>query len=96
QLSGGQMQRVAIARALINDPEIVLADEPTGALDFATGQEVLRVIEKLVRQEKTTVVMVTHNAEIARMADRVIRVRDGRVGSIQENAHPRRADELLW
>ena len=95
-MSGGQQQRVAIARAIVKKPRVILADEPTGALDFATGQEVLRVIEKLVRQEKTTVVMVTHNAEIARMADRVIRVRDGRVGSIQENAHPRRADELLW
>ena len=95
-MSGGQQQRVAIARAIVKKPRIILADEPTGALDFATGQDVLRVIEKLVREEKTTVVMVTHNAEIAKMADRVIRMRDGKIGSIQENARPRSADELLW
>ena len=95
-MSGGQQQRVAIARAIVKKPRIILADEPTGALDFTTSQEVLRVIEKLVKEEKTTVVMVTHNAEIARMADRVIRMRNGRISSIQENAHPRSADELVW
>ena len=95
-MSGGQQQRVAIARAIVKNPRMILADEPTGALDYATGKEVLQIIEKLVREEKTTVVMVTHNAEIARMADRVIRLRDGRISSIQENAHPRSADELVW
>lgn len=95
-MSGGQQQRVAIARAIVKNPRMILADEPTGALDYATGKEVLRIIEKLVREEKTTVVMVTHNAEIARMADRVIRLRDGRIGSIQVNAQPRSADELVW
>ncbi|MBR4928508.1 MAG: ATP-binding cassette domain-containing protein [Oscillospiraceae bacterium] len=95
-LSGGQQQRVAIARAIVKQPKIILADEPTGALDFATGKEVLRVIEKLVHEKKTTVVMVTHNREIARMANRVIRMRDGRIGSVQENAWPRSAEELVW
>ena len=95
-LSGGQQQRISIARAIVKRPRIILADEPTGALDFTTGQEVLRVIEKLVREEKTTVVMVTHNAEIARMASRVIRLRDGKISSIQENPWPCTADELVW
>ena len=96
QLSGGQQQRVSIARALVKNPRVILADEPTAALDFATGQEVLKVIEDIVAHQGTTVVMVTHNAEIAKMANRVVKLRSGRVASIKKNLHPLSAEEILW
>ena len=95
QLSGGQQQRIAIARALVKKPRVILADEPTAALDFITGQEVLKVIEKIVKQG-TTVVMVTHNAEIAKMANRVVKLRSGKIASIKWNLHPVSAEELSW
>lgn len=78
ELSGGQQQRVAIARALINDPEIILADEPTGALDFKSGLEVMNIFTNFKKQGRT-VIMVTHTTEVARFADRIIYLRDGRV-----------------
>ena len=78
ELSGGQQQRVAIARALVNDPEIILADEPTGALDSKTGQEVMKIF-KSFKEHGKTVVMVTHTAEVAKYADRIIYLKDGRV-----------------
>lgn len=96
QLSGGQQQRVSIARAIARNPKIILADEPTAALDFKTGQEVLRVIEKVVRTRDTTVMMVTHNVEIAKMADRVISLRNGYIASIKYNGQPLHAEDLLW
>ncbi len=96
QLSGGQQQRVSIARAIVKNPRIILADEPTAALDFKTGQEILKVIEDIVHSEDTTVLMVTHNAEIAKMADRVVKLRSGKVSSIKYNAHPLHAEELVW
>ena len=96
QLSGGEQQRVAVARAVVNQPEVILADEPTAALDFQTGQDVLRVIEEVVRTGNTTVLMVTHNVEIAKMADRVVKVRNGRIASIKKNMHPLHAEELVW
>ncbi len=96
QLSGGQQQRIAIARALVKRPKVILADEPTAALDFATGQEVLRVIEDIVNNQGTTVVMVTHNAEIAKMANRVVKLRSGKIASIKWNLHPVSASELSW
>ena len=96
QLSGGQQQRVSIARALVKNPKVILADEPTAALDFQTGQEVLRVIEDIVKNRGTTVVMVTHNAEIAKMANRVIKLRSGKISSIKWNLHPLTADEIIW
>ena len=96
QLSGGEQQRVGIARAVVNRPRIILADEPTAALDFKTGQEILKVIEDIVHSEDTTVLMVTHNAEIAKMADRVVKLRSGKVSSIKYNAHPLHAEELVW
>ena len=95
-LSGGQMQRVSIARALVKDPKIILADEPTAALDYETSIKVLSVIERIARERKTTVIMVTHNPEIAKMANRVIKIRDGKISSIRVNLHPMSATELVW
>ena len=95
-LSGGQMQRVSIARALVKDPKIILADEPTAALDYETSIMVLSVIEEIVRERKTTVLMVTHNPEIAKMANRVVKLRDGKISSIRVNLHPLRATDLVW
>lgn len=96
QLSGGQQQRVSIARALVKKPKIILADEPTAALDFQTGQEVLRVFEEIVKTNGTTVLMITHNVEIAKMANRVVKLRGGYVSSIKTNMHPLTADEISW
>ena len=96
QLSGGQQQRVSIARAIVKRPKLILADEPTAALDYTTSIEVLSVVEEIVRNEGTTVMMVTHNAEIAKMADRVVKLRNGRIASIRKNLHPLHAEELVW
>ena len=95
-LSGGQMQRVSIARALVKNPKIILADEPTAALDYDTSIKVLSVIEDIVRNRKTTVLMVTHNPEIAKMANRVVKLRDGKISSVRVNLHPLKASELVW
>ncbi len=95
-MSGGQQQRVSIARAIVKNPRLILADEPTAALDYSTGLEVLRVMEKLVKEKHTTIVMVTHNIEIAKMADRVVRFKNGKIASIQINLWPVSADELVW
>ena len=96
QMSGGQQQRVSIARALVKKPKLILADEPTAALDYATSIEVLQVIEDIVNNKGTTVLMVTHNGEIAKMADRVIKVRNGKIASIKKNLNPLHATELVW
>ena len=96
QMSGGQQQRVSIARAIVKRPKLILADEPTAALDYTTSIEVLAVIEDIVRNQGTTVMMVTHNPEIAKMADRVVKVRSGRIASIKKNMHPLHAEELVW
>ena len=95
-LSGGEQQRVAIARAVAKRPRILLADEPTGALDLETGRRVLNVIHQLNRERGMTVLLVTHNAVIADMADRVIRLRDGRVVDDLVNSSPLGADQLEW
>ena len=96
QLSGGQQQRVAIARAIVKKPKLILADEPTAALDYATSIEVLSVVEDIVRNQGASVMMVTHNPEIAKMADRVIKLRGGRIAYIKKNMHPVHATELDW
>lgn len=95
-MSGGQQQRVCIARAIVKNPKLILADEPTAALDFQTGQEVLKVIEDIVVNQGTTVIMVTHNVEIAKMANRVIKLKNGKISSIRVNMHPLHAEDLLW
>ena len=96
QLSGGQQQRVSIARAIVKKPKLILADEPTAALDYTTSIEVLSALETILKTQDTTVLMVTHNTEIAKMADRVIRLRNGRIASIRRNRHPLHAEELVW
>ena len=96
QMSGGQQQRVSIARAIVKRPRLILADEPTAALDYATSIEVLSVVEDIVKNQGTTVLMVTHNGEIAKMADRVVKVRNGKIASIKKNLHPLHAEELVW
>jgi len=96
QLSGGEQQRVAIARAVAKQPEILLCDEPTGALDFTTGKIVLKVLLEVNRKMGTTVIVITHNADIGGMADRVIRMHDGGVRDIIVNENPKTVDELEW
>ena len=96
QMSGGQQQRVSIARALVKNPKLILADEPTAALDYETSIEVLQTIEEIVKEKNTTVIMITHNPEIGKMADRVVKIRSGRVFSIKKNAHPLKASQLEW
>ena len=96
QLSGGEQQRVAIARAIVKKPEVLLCDEPTGALDYTTGKLVLEVVERINRELGTTAVVITHNAAIAGMADRVIHLGDGRIVSIEANAHKISPAELSW
>ncbi len=95
QMSGGQQQRVSIARALVKNPKVILADEPTAALDYATSIEVLQVMEEIIKSG-TTMVMVTHNEEITRMADRVVRMRDGRMHEVTVNRNRARANDLVW
>ena len=94
QLSGGQKQRVAIARALIKNPKILLCDELTGALDSKSSRNVLKFIEKVNEQFKTTIIIITHNEAIADMADTVIRIKDGQVASCTNNGNKRSAEEL--
>ncbi|MEI2997725.1 MAG: ABC transporter ATP-binding protein [Senegalimassilia faecalis] len=96
QLSGGEQQRVAIARALAKNPKLLLADEPTGALDFKTGKAILKLLQDTCRNTGKTVVLITHNSAFAAIADRVIHVREGRVASMQVNPHPASAETLEW
>ncbi len=96
ELSGGEQQRVAIARALANDPTLLLCDEPTGNLDVDTGHQVLQAIRNLNQQQGTTVILVTHNTAIAPMADRIIRLHDGKVDVIEVNETPEMVAELAW
>jgi putative ABC transport system ATP-binding protein len=96
QLSGGEQQRVAIARAVAKRPEILLCDEPTGALDIATGKVVLEALNEINRRIHTTLILITHNAAIAGLADRVIKMRDGHVHSITANPNRKSVDDLEW
>jgi putative ABC transport system ATP-binding protein len=96
QLSGGEQQRVAIARAIAKRPDVLLCDEPTGALDSATGILVLQALERINRETGALTVVITHNAVIARMADRVIRLSDGRIAGTERNATRADPRELSW
>ena len=96
QLSGGQQQRTAIGRAIVKNPDILLCDEPTGALDYTTSKEILKLIETVNRKYGNTVIMVTHNAAIKDMADRVVRLRDGAIQSTTVNEHRLPAEALEW
>jgi putative ABC transport system ATP-binding protein len=96
QLSGGEQQRVAVARALAGGPRVLLGDEPTGALDLETGRTVLALLHELSHELHQTVLLVTHNASIARMADRVLRMRDGRIVGDERNEAPIPAERLEW
>ena len=96
QLSGGEQQRVSIARALSKKPRIILGDEPTGALDSETGVIVLQLLQKRSRENQDTVILVTHNADIAKCADKVIRMKNGKIREIVENEHPLAVEEVAW
>jgi putative ABC transport system ATP-binding protein len=96
ELSGGEQQRVAVARAIVKRPDILLCDEPTGALDFDTGRIVLAAIQKVNEELGTTTIVITHNSAIASMANRVVRMRDGRIVSQDENKHRIDAREIVW
>lgn len=96
QLSGGEQQRVAIARAVAKNPKILLCDEPTGALDYKTGKQVLKILQDMAREKGATVIIVTHNGALAPIADRVIRMHDARVQSIDLNPNPQKIEELEY
>ena len=96
QLSGGEQQRVSIARALAKNPKLLLCDEPTGALDYQTGKQILQLLQDMCRVEGITVVIVTHNAALADMADRLIRFKSGRVTSMTVNPEPKPIAEIEW
>lgn len=96
ELSGGEQQRVAIARAIAKNPKILLCDEPTGALDYETGKQVLKILQNMSREKASTVVIVTHNGAIAPIADRVIKVRDATVEKIEINSNPANIMDLEW
>lgn len=96
QLSGGEQQRVSIARAVAKNPKILLCDEPTGALDYQTGKQVLQILQDMSRMKGATVIIVTHNAAIAPIADRVIHMHDGTVKKIQFNEKPQKIADIEW
>lgn len=96
QLSGGQQQRCSIGRAIVKNPDILLCDEPTGALDYNTSKEILRLIETVNKKYNTTIIMVTHNEAIKDMADKVVKLRDGMIRKIVTNEHKLTANELEW
>ena len=96
QLSGGEQQRVSIARALAKNPKLLLCDEPTGALDYQTGKAILKLLQDMCRQKGMTVIVITHNTAITPMADRVIRIKNGRVSEMSLNAQPMPVQEIEW
>ncbi|MEG2351365.1 MAG: ATP-binding cassette domain-containing protein, partial [Bacilli bacterium] len=96
QLSGGEQQRVAIARAIAKNPKLLLCDEPTGALDYVTGKQILKLLQDMCRKEGMTVIIITHNLAIAPMADKVINFKSGIVSSIKINENPVSVSEIEW
>jgi putative ABC transport system ATP-binding protein len=96
QLSGGEQQRVSIARALAKNPKLLLCDEPTGALDYNTGKSILKLLQDTCREKGMTVILITHNSAIAPMADRVIRIKNGKVSDITVNDNPVSVETIEW
>ena len=96
QLSGGEQQRVSIARALAKNPKLLLCDEPTGALDYNTGKSILKLLQDTCREKGMTVILITHNSAIAPMADRVIKIKNGKVSRIIRNEHPVSVETIEW
>lgn len=96
QLSGGEQQRVSIARALAKNPKLLLCDEPTGALDYNTGKAILKLLQDMCRERRMTVIVITHNSAIAPMADRVIKIKNGKVSSMTVNENPISVETIEW
>ena len=96
QLSGGEQQRVSIARALAKNPKLLLCDEPTGALDYQTGKAILKLLQDMCRSKGMTVIVITHNSALTPMADKVIRIKNGKVSSMEENKNPVPVEEIEW
>ena len=96
QLSGGAQQRVSIARAVAKNPKLLLCDEPTGALDYVTGKLILKLLHDISRQQKKPVIIVTHNAALASMADKVLHIKSGQIERMERNAHPKSIEEIEW
>ena len=96
QLSGGEQQRVSIARALAKNPKLLLCDEPTGALDYQTGKAILKLLQDTCRERGMTVIVITHNSALTPMADRVIKIKNGKVSKMTENAQPTPVEEIEW
>ena len=96
QLSGGEQQRVAIARALAKNPKLLLCDEPTGALDYVTGKQILKLLQDTCRQKKMTVIVITHNSALTPMADRVIKIKNGKVSKMYLNENPEPIENIEW
>ena len=96
QLSGGEQQRVSIARAMAKNPKLLLCDEPTGALDYATGKKILKLLYDVSKQRKRLVIIVTHNSALKDMADKVIYIKSGQIERIESNASPVPIDEIEW
>lgn len=96
QLSGGEQQRVSIARALAKNPKLLLCDEPTGALDYQTGKSILKLLQDMCREKGMTVIVITHNSALTPMADRVIKIKNGKVSRMTLNDHPTSVEEIEW
>ncbi len=96
QLSGGEQQRVSIARAICKNPDIILCDEPTGALDYNTGKDVLKLLQDLCHKDDKTVIIVTHNSALADMGDQVIKLKNGQIESVHTNKNPKPIEEISW
>ncbi len=96
QLSGGEQQRVAIARAVAKNPKLLLCDEPTGALDYVTGKQVLKVLQDMNREHGMTVVMITHNSALADMGEKIIRVKSGKIESVEINENPKKVEDIEY
>ena len=96
ELSGGEQQRVSIARAIAKNPKMILCDEPTGALDYMTGKKILKLLQDLSRKERKLIIVVTHNAALKAMTDKVIKIKSGRVESIEINEHPVPVEVIEW